>query len=101
MHAFDRRTDRQTDGQTAFSSLDRVCILSRLLQLHASRNTQGLRDVLTKAVERASFKSDTAEILHEAKKLHNVYNVLTVRYLICDTFEYAVNTDLTNASYLQ
>ena len=25
-HAFDRRTDRQTDGQTEFSSLDRVCI---------------------------------------------------------------------------
>jgi len=26
MHAFDRRTDRHTDGQTEFSSLDRVCI---------------------------------------------------------------------------
>ena len=26
MHAFDRRTDRRTDGQTEFSSLDRVCI---------------------------------------------------------------------------
>ena len=26
MYAFDRRTDRQTDGQTAFSSPDRVCI---------------------------------------------------------------------------
>jgi len=25
-HAFDRRTDRQTDGWTEFSSLDRVCI---------------------------------------------------------------------------
>jgi len=26
MHAFDRRTDGQRDGQTEFSSLDRVCI---------------------------------------------------------------------------
>ena len=26
MHAFDGQTDRQTDGRTAFSSLDRVCI---------------------------------------------------------------------------
>jgi len=26
MHAFDRQTDRQTDGRTEFSSLDRVCI---------------------------------------------------------------------------
>jgi len=26
MHAFDKETDRRTDGQTAFSSLDRVCI---------------------------------------------------------------------------
>jgi len=25
-HACDRRTDRQTDGRTEFSSLDRVCI---------------------------------------------------------------------------
>ena len=26
MHAFDGRTDRRTDRQTEFSSLDRVCI---------------------------------------------------------------------------
>jgi len=26
IHTFDRRTDRQTDGQTEFSSLDRICI---------------------------------------------------------------------------
>jgi len=26
MHAFDRQTDGRTDGQTEFSSLDRVCI---------------------------------------------------------------------------
>jgi len=26
MHAFDRQTDGQTDEQTKFSSLDRVCI---------------------------------------------------------------------------
>jgi len=26
MHAFDRKTDGQTDSQTTFSSLDRVCI---------------------------------------------------------------------------
>jgi len=26
IHAFDKRTDRQTDGRTVFSSLDRVCI---------------------------------------------------------------------------
>jgi len=25
-HAFDRQTDRRTDGQTEFSSLDCVCI---------------------------------------------------------------------------
>jgi len=27
IYTFVRQTDRQTDGQTAFSSLDRVCIL--------------------------------------------------------------------------
>ena len=27
MHAFERRTDGETDGRTEFSSLDRVCIL--------------------------------------------------------------------------
>jgi len=26
MHAFDRQTETETDGQTEFSSLDRVCI---------------------------------------------------------------------------
>jgi len=26
MHAYDGQTDKQTDGQTEFSSIDRVCI---------------------------------------------------------------------------
>ena len=35
MHTFDRQTDRQTDGQTAFSSLDRVCIPCSAVKIDA------------------------------------------------------------------
>jgi len=39
IHAFDRLTDRQADGQTEFSSLDRVCIPYSAVKTVPDRNT--------------------------------------------------------------
>jgi len=38
MHAFDGRTDRQTDRQTEFSSLDRVCIACSAVKMSSVVN---------------------------------------------------------------
>jgi len=35
IHACDKQTDRQTDGQTEFSSLDRVCIPCSAVKMQA------------------------------------------------------------------
>ena len=40
MHACDRQTDRQTDGRTEFSSLDRVCIPCSAVKIDNKRTFQ-------------------------------------------------------------
>ena len=46
MHVFDRQTDRRTDGQTAFSSLDRVCIPCSAVKIANLNKTNKIRAVL-------------------------------------------------------
>jgi len=72
MHAFVRQTDGQTDGQTKFSSLDRVCI------------------------QCSAVKKIT---LYNAKKLVILLGIAVMYYLfICLFIYYATNTAQQNTS---